>query len=202
MHCGPGKKVKPEDFIEREIVLRDHRKNDAFAKVNLYIPTEFDTLLTWNHSSDCACCGVQKYRLTNSKSCLLQETGFFSLPICKDSIDRLTIEHQCFGRFKMKLDSAWLNDQVKSMEQKNKDAGYPAVIWQGKKLENIHGNDFLILKYISQTYFSDKPFQQIEASTVFHNTWINFSFECLQNDCPGFSEKAYKMLNSIQLDTL
>jgi hypothetical protein len=202
MHCEPGKRIRPDGFVEHEIVLRDHRENDAFANVNLYIPAEFDTLLTWYHSSDCACCGIQKYRLTNSKSCLLQETGFFSLPNCKDSVDRLTIEHQCVGRSKMKMDRAWVHDQTSSMERKNNDIGYPPIVWNNNKLEKIHGNEFWIQDYIGQEPYSDRPFKQIVASTIFHDTWIGFRFECLQDDCSGFSEKAYQMLNSIQLDTL
>ena len=200
--CRNEERIKPLNFIEKDIILQDKYTKKIFSKVNLFIPIEFDTLLIWTDASDCGCCDVDKYRLTNSKNCLITESGFFKHDFCKDSIERLTIEHQCAGIDSFKLDTTILNKFVEKINAYNDYFPMPKTDWKAKKIGKINGKDFIIIDFFGQNEYSKKPYAQIIASTISKKTWVTFRFECNQNDCSNFSKKAYQILNSIQIDTL
>jgi hypothetical protein len=109
LSCHRGRMEKPEQFDSKEFVLKDLYRDTPFARVLIYVPAELDTLLVWVDDSDCPCCEQKKYRFTNAKGCLFQESGFMYRDQCLDSIRRLTIVHQCAGRDKIQLDTAFLN---------------------------------------------------------------------------------------------
>ncbi len=196
-----AERVKPENFVERKITLVDSSSQKEMCRVALFAPIKFDTLLAWLDLSDFGY--VQKCRLTNSKSCLIKESGFLYTDFCRDSIRRMTIEYVATKDWeKVKIDSLLLNRRFEKIMNNSNDCRYPVPIWHHRKIERIWGNDFAVWDYACQTYYSEKPFRQIEATTVTNKCWINFRFECSQDDCSDFPETAYQILNSIQIDTI
>lgn len=200
--CQNEERVKPLNYVEKEIILQDNVYKKAFSKINLFIPIEFDTLLTWTDWSDCSCCELEKYRLTSSKSCLIKESGFVKIDICKDSIDRLTIEHSCPSFKNFELDTTTINNIAESLNFENSLYSDQQIIWNKKQKERINGKEFIIFDFTGQHYYAEKPTAQIIAGTKLKNTFITFRFECIQNDCSNFSTKAYQILNSVLIDTL
>ncbi len=200
--CYKKERIKPLNFVEKEIILQDSFSKKKLCKMNLFIPIEYDTLLKWRDASDCGCCFTDKYRLTNSKSCLIKESGFLKIKYCKDSIDRLTIEHQCIGEDTFKLDTTFLNEYIIGRGDMAKSFRFPQDEWRANKIKNINGKEFIILDYFGQDIFLDKPYEQILAMTISKKTLITFRFQCYQNDCINFPKKAYQILNSVQIDTL
>ena len=57
--CINQERLKPENFAEREVVLKDLFEDTAFYKVNLFVPMELDTLLEWVDNPDCQCFKVK-----------------------------------------------------------------------------------------------------------------------------------------------
>ncbi len=197
--CINQERLKPENFAEREVVLKDLFEDTAFYKVNLFVPMELDTLLEWVDNSDCPCCEVKKYRLTSSKGCLIQESGFFKPEYCRDSFQRLTVEHSCFGKDNLRIDTAFLSRNVRRENQRNKESQYPEIEWRQQEIKNINGHLFAIFHYVGRNPYLEKPFEQIVAVTNFRNTVLDFRFECYRQDCIDFSEKAFKTINSIMI---
>jgi hypothetical protein len=195
-----NQRQKPNNFIEKEIILEDHyddTNNKFFAKINFFVPAEFDTLQIWTDQSDCTGCETYKYRITTSKSCLIKESGFFKSQYCKDSIDRLTIEHSTVGIDKFKIDSYSLKNIKSRIYDLQRENIYDS------KLEKINGRDFIIVRYAGRNYYSpDKDIETLYAITTFAKTLINFNFECRQNDCSNFETKSLNIVKSILIDTI
>lgn len=199
--CNVSEPLPPDNFIEKTVTLTKDFSDTPIGRVKLFVPIEFDTLLSWFDYSDCG--GVKKYRLTNSRSCLKQESGFFKSidSVCTDSIFRLTIEagEQLKER---PLDSNELNSLVDYTTNIHKDAGYPLPVWNRKEIQRINKLDYIVLDYPLTSVTTNYPYQQIVAHTCLKNLWITIRIECCQKDCSGFSEKAYQMLKSIKIDTI
>ncbi len=200
--CKNAERIKPVNFIEKNVVLEDIYSKKVWNNINMFIPREYDTLLVWRDASDCSCCHIHKYRLTNSKSCLIKESGFVKSRYCKDSIDRLTIEYQCIGKDTYTLDTAFLHRYVNNIGDLLNPARYRQNKWKGHKIQNINGQKFIVLDFSEQDISLNRPYEQILAMTISKNTLLRFRFECYQNNCSNFSKKAHEILNSIQIDTL
>jgi len=192
----------PIGFVEKEVILRGYRDSVPFCKINLFVPAKYDTILewydvSWNGSS-------KKYRLANSKGCLIKESGaYYSQKFCKDSIDFLTISHQNQEKGRVWLDTGGLNYNVSELERTNKQFNYPPIIWKKRAIVNIHGNTFELMHYKAYHWIkSDSLVQYLHASTISKRTFIFFNFNCKQKDCKDFVKNAYLMLNSIEIDSL
>lgn len=196
-------RVKPLNYKEKEIILAKTKYEPRdLAKINLFIPIEFDTLLTWYDASDCDCCGTYKYRLINSKDCLIKESGFFKSEYCTDNIDRLTIEYQCIGStHNEEIDSISFNRFAEWLEPDYQNAYF---FWHRKNIELINGNKFMVFDFTGpdKQSYSSEILNQLVAITISKRTWIRFRFECNKGDCADFSKKSYQILSSIKIDSL
>lgn len=95
--CSNNERFNSNGYIKREFKLLDLETEKPFAIIKLLVPSKYDTLLMWTNMSDCTCCHLRMYRFTNSKGCLLQESGFLPSASCQDSVDMLTFYHKCGG---------------------------------------------------------------------------------------------------------
>ncbi|MFD2720106.1 hypothetical protein ACFST9_15390 [Hymenobacter monticola] len=147
-----------------------------------------------------------KYRFTNSKGCLLQESGFFKREgeYCKDTLDRLTIETSLGFDDEMTL--ANLDGTIHYWEEHTKVIGGNPPIWKAKRLQVINGRTFGILESFGPGKLIDKPYEQLSAKVKFRQggkPWeVVFNFECKQRNCRDFVENANKILRSVRIDTV
>lgn len=197
--CSENPPSLPRGFVERTLCLTDSFSRKNLAQIQLVVPVEFDTLLSWIDWNDAG--GEQKYRFVNSKGCLIQESGFFKSSYCRDSIQRLTIEHQ-LGSVEagFAIDTSLINRVGKKLESKSDLFGAP-LKWKNKGIQKINSCDYAVFHYIGANYFAN-DIEIFEAITLVESGYIAFRLECAGFDCSDFSRKAWQTLASIQIDTI
>lgn len=194
--CQSRERIKPINFVEQTVILKDMYEDTAFCKVNMFVPVEMDTLMQWIDNSDCPCCDEKKYRFTSSKGCLIQESGFIKSRFCQDSFWRLTVIHQCKEREELAIDSTLIKAMCNHQSDFFKD-----VKWRKKELTQINGQKFAVIHKFGHDYYSEKqPFEKIFAITTYEKTSLFFCIECLNQDCADFAEKANKIIQSIVIE--
>lgn len=199
--CSTNENKSSNEFVKREFKLIDLKSEKPFALIKLLVPVKYDTFLMWTNMSDCTCCHLRMYRFTNSKGCLLRETGFLPSASCQDSVDMLTLSHQCKNGKYEDINMRELSERIKDSDIDYEKPGNPPIIWKVKEVKSINGWKFQISESFSFKCNYDLPREAIHASTVINNTWVNFIFECNQINCIDFLSVSYQMLNSIQIDT-
>ena len=209
--CSQSPKTVPVGFKAQCVDFIPERgaRFSLIGRVGLVVPEQYDTLLAWMDWSDIG--GTPKYRFTNSKGCLIQESGFFKREdgYCKDSIDRMTIETgQSFG---LGLDTLNLEriprserEYYQTRHQRNPVWKAPA--WRSRSREKINGRTFVIKEFYGSSNFIEEPYEQLIAITEFKqgpSLWYaRLRFECKQKDCRNFAKSAYTVLNSVRIDTV
>lgn len=171
----------------------------------MYVPSRYDTLLDWVDHSDCGCCGSKKYRLLNKSSCLIQESGFFHLKVCRDTFNRLSIVYQCKEKENIlqDVDSTFLHIFADNIKGKIKAVWRnEPVKWKAKKIIYINNQPYLFLHFISRNLYSQTPVQQIYAGTFFNKTLILFIYENNQKDRSAFFQEAFTSIKSIKLSPI
>lgn len=195
----------PTGFYPKELVLSNYEEEGFLGKLNIYVPSRYDTLLHWVDLSDCGCCGSKKYRLLNKSSCLIQESGFFHLKVCRDTFDRLSIVYQCKEEENIlqEVDSTFLRIIANNIERRIQLVwpGEP-IKWKAKKITHIDRQPYLFLHFISKNIYSQGPVEQIYAGTFFNKTLILFIYENNQRDRSEFKKEAYTSIQSIRLNPI
>lgn len=203
--CNLINRTPPAGFYPKEIVLSNYEEEGFLGKLNMCVPSRYDTLLDWVDFSDCGCCGSKKYRLLNKSSCLIQESGFFHLKVCEDTFDRLSIVYQCKRKENtlQEVDSTFLRSFADNLERKIK-AVWPneTVKWKVRKVVQIDNQPYLFFHFISRNQYSQIPVEQIYAVTFFNNTLILFIFENNLREGTEFVKEAYTSIHSIQLSPI
>ncbi|MCI1186007.1 hypothetical protein MON38_01145 [Hymenobacter sp. DH14] len=195
-------------FIQRRVIFNQDRYHPfPHCVLKLIVPTEYDTLLTWIDRSDNIGSDIAKYRFTNSKGCLIRESGFFKKEdgFCKDTLDRLTIAaQQIYG------DGLWtvegLDEIARKIDKRDSIICKTKSLWREKKIERINGLQFVISSRRGPGHLFCEPYEQLGARTEFvqgGKRWnLSFAFECKNKDSRNFRKRAYTILQSIQIDTL
>lgn len=204
--CDLIKRTPPDGFYQKEILLSNYEEEGHLGKLNIYIPTRYDTLLDWVDEIYCGCCGSKKYRLLNKSSCLVkEESGFSYDKICRDTFDRLTIVYQRQGIWEgiYKINSTFLDALADNLERKIK-AVWPdeTVKWRAKKIIQIDHKPYLLLHFIGKSLHSQIPVEQIYAVTFFNDTLILLIYENNQRERTEFIKEAYTSIHSIQLSPI
>jgi len=74
---------------------------DSLGQVTLSVPDRYDTVLSWVNHSDCGKpCDEQEYRCQPKTLAITKESGFFWRGEPKDSVDRFTISHSSYIRYR------------------------------------------------------------------------------------------------------
>ena len=209
--CSQGSKIVPVGFEARRcnFISDCGGRFSLRGHITLVIPAQYDTLLTWIDRSDAG--GTPKYRFTNSKGCLIQESGFFKREdgYCKDSIDRMTIETgQSFdlGLDTLNLERISRSEREYYQTRHQRNPVWKAPAWRSRSREKINGRTFVIKEFYGSSEFVEEPYKQLVAVTEFRqgpSLWYaRFRFECKQKDCRNFAKNAYTVLNSVRIDTV
>ena len=206
--CSKREPENPVGFTQRRVIFKEDKYHPFPAcAITLLVPVEYDTLLKWVDWSDNSASDISKYRFTNSRGCLIQESGFFKKAdgFCKDTLDRLTIYPQQIygdGEWTMKSlnETAFQTDKRDSIICKTKS------LWRLKKIEKINERQFVIISRRGPGYFFCDPYEQLSAGTNFRyrnkQCHISFVFECKNKNNRDFEKRAYTVLKSIKIDTL
>lgn len=203
--CDLIKRTPPDGFYQKEILLSNYEEEGFLGKLNVCVPSRYDTLLDWVDFSDCGCCGSKKYRLLNKSSCLIQESGFFHLKVCEDTFDRLSIVYQCKRKenTQKEVDSTFLHLFADKIERKIQAVWKNEKLnWKAKKITQIDHKPYLLLHFIGKSLHSQIPVEQIYAVTFFNNTLILLIYENNQRERTEFIKEAYTSIHSIQLSSI
>jgi hypothetical protein len=212
--CSRAEEEIPVGFKKQQFDFKDIDGGRFYlhGHVQLFVPAKYDTLLIWNDRSDAG--GMPKYRFTNSKGCLLQESGFLKPEgtYCTDTLDRLTIEtQQSFG---LGLDTVSLERMAYMSEAEKRHhemmhrvyPAWKAPILKEMKRERINGRTFVIKQFYGSWKLVPEPYKHLTAVTELKqgpSLWVTaFHFECKQQDCHDFAKNAYTVLQSVKIDTL
>lgn len=192
---------RPNNFTEKEIQLKDEQAL-PIAKVKVSVPIAFDTLLVWVDYSDCGGCETYKYRLTNAKGCLSQESGFFTSNYCLDSIYQFTVELSA-ANLPIPIDTATLEQIKHNDTNKHQDAWRRSYTRYQGRIETIHGKPFIMIRSTGRTFFSqDRDVEIFQAITCVAGRTVAFVCVCKDGNCPDFDAEAGYMLRSVVIDTL
>jgi hypothetical protein len=215
--CTPEKPPAPVGFVAQRVnFLLDKRNSALVGQVRLYVPERYDTLLQWVDESDAG--GTMKYRFTRAKGCLIKESGFIHVNFCDDSLDRLTIETSPVYGLTAR-DTALVRD-AQMAQFLSRQRTPAAFAWRAKGWRLFHQRPFAVQAFWGPRLLGvrkpDKarakglqelqPYEQVIARTLLwqrgNSYQLTFRFECKQGDCRGFTQRAYIVLNSIEIDTL
>jgi hypothetical protein len=202
--CQSERPELPADFHQHTVILAQTYPPEQFAVVTIFLPPSYDTLLQWVDRSDCGgCCNVVKYRFTNSRSCLLQESGFLKSRFCPDTfaINQLTIQHQDLDCGTVPIDTALLRAALEAQSREDEIFKFAAQ-WKRREIRRIGGYDFLLEELTAYSKRLDRPTHQLSAMTFVTGACVSFIWECEPDDFAGPMDDAYAMLYSIRIDTL
>lgn len=203
--CDLINHTPPTGFYQKEIELINYEEAGLLGKLSIYVPSRYDTLLDWVDESDGGCCGSKKYRLLNKSSYLIQESGFFHLKVCRDTLNRLSIVYQCKEKENIlqEVNSTFLHLFADHIESKFKAVWRnEPVKWKAKKIIQINNQPYLFLHFISRNLHSQIPVEQIYVGTFFNKTLILFIYENNQRDRSAFFQEAFTSIQSIKLSTI
>jgi hypothetical protein len=190
---------RPSNFTEKEIQLTDNRAL-PIAKVKVSVPIAFDTLLVWVDYSDCGGCETYKYRLTSSKGCLSQESGFFTSNYCQDSIYQFTVELSA-ANLPIPIDTVTLENIKHNDTNKHQDAWRRSYTRYQSQIETIHGKPFILIRTTGRTFYSqDRDVETFTAITCVAGRTLSFVCVCKDGNCPDFDAAAGYMLRSVVID--
>lgn len=198
----------PVGFVQRRVIFNQDKYHPfPHCAIRLLVPTEYDTLLTWIDRSDNTASDIAKYRFTSSRGCLIQESGFFKKDdgFCQDTLDRLTIvPQQDYGSGLWTLEE--LDEMARRTDERDSTICKTKSLWREKKIETINGLQFVVISRRGPGQLFCEPYEQLSARTNFLQNgkrWhFVFVFECKNRESRNFKNRAYTVLQSVQIDTL
>lgn len=179
---------------KQEIILI----NDL-GKIELTLPTIFDTIYTWEDIGDHTCGDYNKIRIANQNFSLLAETGW----LYDETIDSLfqitVIQHiePCCGfqqnNNRLKNSDEWLKQEVLRWQAKD-----PETIVIDSQLKKIDNFEFAVITF--KNIRSNKTYIEIYAKTIIHNHTFVIKSECLSmTNCKEFDKIILNILNNLQI---
>jgi hypothetical protein len=164
------------------------------GKVEINLPSEFDTLDTWILHSDFHCGDKQIYRLANSRYDIYKRTGDYDVHN-SDSIFQFQIVHdahiECVSN---SLPIKKVNElMLKEAIIVNSDSKILS-----SEIARIKARDYAILETISVN--DSKQIYNLLVTTLLKNSIpINFVFSCAKANCQDFIQKANNSLETIRI---
>lgn len=174
---------------------------DKRFSVALLVPAEMDTFYSWVDVGDNSCDFQRKYRFSDSRYPIVEESGFF--PDLPDSSYSLTFWHidkyDCrdvaTGKF---LDQDTLVMRLQAIS--NTDSLDFRLI--GKSIEEIGGITYNIIKYSMCKIPQQKyPTTSLRAEVFVDSVELFVWYECASSDCKEFVPRMEKSMRSIRIQT-
>lgn len=166
---------------------------DSLGQVTLSVPDRYDTVLFWVNHSDCGKpCDEQEYRCQPKTLAITKESGFFWRGEPKDSVDRFTISHPSYIRYR------------------SEDTAMDSLRHKYLKLQIVNNSDNPVIVYdttekIGDRYFSIFVMQRSDtihnirvlAVTTIKGNEVKFRYDLLSKK-DGLTEKSF-IKNSLDL---
>ena len=173
---------------------------DSLGTLNLEIPSQYDTLITWVDHSDCGKpCDRQMYRYQQKSMPIQKESGFFYPVLLIDSVDQITISHNSWFRLQ-KSDSGISLARHKSLEYHSKI--------QSQNMDLYRDTFFVVNGRGVSVYArerSDSTYgREVLATTSAKGVEIEFEFKFMSRkqapDEKRFFRDAIDILRTIKID--
>lgn len=182
-----------EDLRKEKFFLQD-----SLFSIELEVPIELDSFYSWVDYDDTSCGHERKYRFSDSRYPIFQESGFFYLTY-PDSSYRLTISH--VNKYAC-TDRNWKADLQKiiwAYEARAKMDTVSFKVYSAEEAE-INGATFQILTFKTDLL----PRQKYQSTLLWAFTKIDsidikVEYECASKNCDSFIEKMNESIKSIKV---
>lgn len=183
-------------------IIKTIELNEELGKINIPIPTEYDTLLIWDDRTDYHCGTEHKKRFANAEYLPVMESGFISRPY-PDSVYQITIFNNPIGCNKTITEKEnTLEFYKKQLEQ----TGTYKFMFQ-EKIE-IHGKPAIIFGFRLGEYSGKRKDvykevcgqENLELYIEHKNQMVTVKFECSGNNCSDYIKESRKLTDEITFD--